>query len=78
MAYFAEGRHLYLPYTDYEGLVKYCDLNYVDFLYLKHRRVERYPFFEAFIQGSSPPDFALLYRGVDAYGEGLGLYRFQE
>jgi len=77
LAYFAEGKHLYLPYTDYEGLVRYCDLNHVDFLYLKHKRVECYPFLESFLKGSSPPDFVLLYRGVDAYGEGLELYRFQ-
>ena len=77
LSYFASGKQVFVPYTHYEGLVKYCHLNNVDFFYLKHSRLNNYPFFKAFFQNSPPPDFVLLYSGVDAYGGKIELYRFQ-
>lgn len=77
LSYFAGGKQVFVPYTHYEGLVKYCQLNNVDFLYLKHSRVNKYPFFKAFSQNSPPSDFVLLYSGVDAYGGKIELYCFQ-
>ena len=66
-----------LPYTDYQGLVRYCELNNVEFLYLVHRRVrqEGYPFFQAFTNNQALKNFSLVYSGVDAYGEKVELYR---
>lgn len=78
LAYFTGGKQFYLPYTDYEGLVKYCNLNNVDIFYLKHKKVKKYPFFQAFLKDKSTPDFSLLYSGVDAYGGKIELYRFQK
>ena len=76
LAHSVEGKQVYLPYTDYQGLVKYCDLNNVDILYLKHRRVKKYPFSQAFLQDATNIDFVLLYTGLDPYGEKVELYRF--
>ncbi len=78
LAFFTGGKQLYLPYTDYQGLVKYCDLNNVDILYLKHRRVKKYPFSQAFLKGKANIDFVLLYTGLDDHGEKLELYRFRK
>ena len=77
LSYLTDGRQLYVPYADYEALVKYCQLNNIDFLYLKHSRVNKYPFFKTFSQNSPPSDFVLLYSGVDAYGGKIELYRFR-
>jgi hypothetical protein len=57
--------------------VKYCQLNHVDFLYLKHSLVKEYPFFQAFMQEIPPPHFDLLYRAMYTYGENIELYSFK-
>jgi hypothetical protein len=67
---------VFLPYTNYEGLVKYCQLNHVDFLYLKHSLVKKYPFFQAFMQEIPPPHFDLLYRAIDTHRGNIELYSF--
>jgi hypothetical protein len=77
IAYFANSTRVFLPYTNYEGLVKYCQLNHVDFLYLKHSLVKEYPFFQAFMQEIPPPHFDLLYRAMYTYGENIELYSFK-
>ena len=76
LSHLTGGKQIYLPYTDYKGLVEYCELNNVDFLYLKHRRVKKYPLLTNFLQKESHPDFTLLYNGVDAFGEKIELFRF--
>lgn len=78
LAHFVEGKQVYLPYTDYEGLVKFCELNNVDVCYLKHKRVAKYPFFQAFSKNKTNIDFVLLYSGLDTHGEKLELYRFRK
>jgi hypothetical protein len=76
IAYFANSKRVFLPYTNYEGLVKYCQLNHVDFLYLKHALVKEYPFFQAFMQEIPPPHFDLLYRAIDTHRGNIELYSF--
>jgi len=76
LAYFTGATQFYVPYTNYQGLVKYCELNDVDLLYMTHRRLRKFPFFEEFTKGRWLSDYALLYAGVDAYGEKVELYRF--
>lgn len=79
LSYFAAGSPVLLPYTDYEGLVTYSHLNNIDFLFLQHRLLTEYPFLEAFLKDSSPPDdFLLVYRRKDRYGQNIELYRFQK
>jgi hypothetical protein len=79
IAYFLGGTRLDLPYTDYQGLVKYCELNEVEFFYFSHRQIRegKYPFLVAFTSGSALADFALLHTGLDDYGEKVELYRFR-
>jgi len=77
-AYFADGNHFYLPYTDYDRLVRYCDLNDIDLVYLKHSRVEKYPFFQKFLKEDNTPHFTLIYEGLDAYDRKITLYRFRK
>lgn len=78
LAYFAEGTQLAIPHTTYEGLVKYCDMNNVDFVYLQHRLLSGYPFLSEFLKNNSAPDFALLYIAKDRSGRNMELYRFQK
>lgn len=78
LAYFANGNHFYLPYADFSHLVKYCNLNSIDLVYLKHSRVEKYPFFKEFLKQSRPPHFTLIYEGLDAYSKKITLYRFKK
>lgn len=78
-AYFAGGGHerLHLPYTDYEGLVRFNRTNEVDFLFLRHNGLIRdRPLMSAFTGEEPPPHFELLYRGVGSLGEKMELYRF--
>ena len=79
ISYFLGGTRVSLPYTNYQRLVKYCELNEVEFLYFNHRRIRlwKFPFLEDFTSGRALTDFALLYTGVDAYGEKVELYRFR-
>ncbi len=76
LAYYSNGEKLYVPYTNYDGLVKYCELNKADFLYLKYKRIKKYPFYEAFLKNRHPTNFKLLYNGIDATGGKIELYRY--
>lgn len=75
--YYADGKHVFLPYASYPALVKYCNLNDVDFLFLEHRFIRDDPFLSRFTGDSPPADFSLLYSAEDSFGMKLELYRFQ-
>ena len=75
LAHFAEAKHVYLAYTDLKRLIRYLDLNQVDFLYLKHNRVDKYPFYAEYQEGGLPERFVLIYSGLDANGENVQMYR---
>jgi len=77
LAYFVGMKQAYLPFCDYEKLVRWCSLNNVDFLFLKHSRLKNYPWFKLFMKESPPSDFFLIYRGIDIRGKRIELYRFQ-
>jgi hypothetical protein len=77
IAYLSGIKHIPLPFTTYDGLVKYCDLNNVNYLYLKYKRVIHHPFYEKFIDNPPPPDFSLIYSGVGSRGGEIELYRFE-
>jgi hypothetical protein len=77
LIYYADAKPEALPYTDIQGLARFCELNGVDFLFLEHRLIQGYPFLEAFADGKRPAGFALLYRSTDALGGKMELYRFQ-
>lgn len=78
ISYFAEGNHFYLPFADIEKLVDYCCLNDIDFVYLKHSRVQKYPFYKSFLDNFPPVGFHLLYSGLDSRGGRIELFRFQK
>jgi hypothetical protein len=75
LAHFSGADAVSMPYTDFEGLVTYSSINGVDFLYLK-KRSERFPFHSKFALGEAGPYFTLVYEGLDAQGELVGLYVF--
>lgn len=79
VAYFLGASRLPLPYSSYENLVKYCELNKVGFFYFVDKRIREsnFPFYKDFTSGRALADFTLLYSGVDAYGEKVELYRFK-
>lgn len=75
LAYSANAERLYLPYADYDAFVRYCALNKVDFVFLQHSLIRRFPFLERFQEGDFEDHFQLLYVGADTAGETLELYR---
>ena len=77
LALYADAQFVHMPYTDFDGLVRYFELNDVDLLYLAPPRTSEYPFIEKFADGSSEERFTLLYRGQNAQGEPVSLYRFR-
>ena len=76
LAYFSGSTRLYMPYTDYDGLVEYLHLNNADVLYLTYTQLKRYPFMERFRVGEDLEEFTLLYDGADSKGNKIQLYRF--
>lgn len=78
LIYHADAEPAALPYTNMEGLIKFCTLNQVDFIFLEYAHIENHPFLRVFADGKPPQEFALLYRGADAFGRKLELYRFQK
>jgi hypothetical protein len=78
LIYYAGAKPEALPYTDSHGLARFCELNGVDFLFLEYRLIQGYPFLGAFAGGKPPAGFVLLYRGTDAFGGKMELYRFQK
>lgn len=76
LAYFTASRAVSLPYTDYEGLVRYSRLNQVDFVLLEYRLIGEFPFLGAFDTAGAAPDYRLVYQAVDAFGEKMALYEF--
>jgi hypothetical protein len=75
--YYADAKPEALPYTDIQGLARFCEINAVDFVFLEHRLIQGYPFLESFNGGDLPAGFVLLHRGTDEFGGKLELYRFQ-
>jgi len=67
-----------LPYSNYEQLVTYTTLNQVDYIYLKYSLIKDFPFLKVFQTGAYKRDFERLYRGVDAGGDPLELYRVRK
>ncbi|MDZ7343955.1 MAG: hypothetical protein ONA90_05515, partial [candidate division KSB1 bacterium] len=74
--YMAGAERFFIPFTDYRGLVTYCKLNDIDFLFLQDQLVQNYPFFERF--KNDPHEFERLYAGVDEFGNQIRLYRFNK
>ena len=76
LPYFANVTGVDLPFTNYEGLVKYSDANDVSFLFLQYRLLVGFPFLEKFEDGLLPEDFHLVYRTYDKSNKKLELYRY--
>jgi len=74
LSYFADGDFVFIPYTDYDGLVRYSILNNVDFLFLQYRYLDDFPFLERFKENNTP-DFKKIFEKMDFQGEKIELYR---
>jgi hypothetical protein len=74
ISYFADGDFVFLPYTDYDGLVRYSILNDVDFLFLQYRYISEYPFLNRFIENNTP-EFVKILEKMDSQGKKIELYR---
>lgn len=75
LALYSDSKQVYLPYTDLQHLVRYCELNSADFLYFSYRRVLNHPFFAEYERSGLPKNFVLLYSGSDYQGSKVVLYR---
>lgn len=73
VTYYSRAELRMTPWTDYEGLVRYAQLNGADYLFAQHSTDGAYPWAERLEAGV--PEFDLLYRGKVA-GSDVALYRF--
>lgn len=76
LAYFSGSEGVALPYSDYQGLVRYLSLNDVNLVFLEHRQLDGYPFVRNFVTKKVEPEFTLLYSGFDSFGQKLEVYKF--
>ena len=76
LPYFAEVNLVRTPYTNYEGLVKYCEANNVDFLFLQYRLIAEHPFLKKFEGDLPPEDFHLVYSTYDKFDKKVELYQY--
>ena len=74
--YMAGAQRFFIPFADYQGLIKYCRLNDIDYLLLEDNLVKNYPFFASF--KGDLREFECLFRGVDDSGNSIRLYRFNK
>lgn len=74
-AYMSELSPLEIAYTDYSGLLTYCNLNNVSYLFLDYRNIKDYPFLKSF-QSEGTKNFKLMYQGIDSFGSKIELYEF--
>lgn len=74
ISYFADAEHVFTPYTDYDGLVRYAMLNEADFLFLQYHFLEDYPFLDRFREKDTP-EFVMISERLDLQGEKTALYR---
>ncbi len=75
LSYFSDSKHVSLPYAKMEAMLRYSDLNQVDFVYLNDRRIEKYPFYSIYKEKGLPDNYILLHSGTDATGAETRLYR---
>lgn len=76
LTYYTNAIRADVPYTDYKGLVRYSQLNKIDFLYLNYNLIRKFPFLETFKQGKDTQDFRLLYQGTGSLGQRIELYQY--
>jgi hypothetical protein len=76
LSYYTDATHYYIPFSDYKGLMQYCYLNNVDFIYLKYKNLKNYPFIEKFLDNDIDSELQLLFSGTDAAGDKIELYKF--
>jgi len=76
--YYAAGIKVSLPYTDLAGLERYLALNNAQYLFLDESGAQKYPFYSAFVGDLPPAGFELLYKGRDAWGREMRLFRFSQ
>lgn len=75
LPYYSGTRNIITPFTDYNGLVNYLNLNNVTYLFLEHALLDRFPFIENFNEGSYGNDFLLLHETIDRQGRKYSLYK---
>jgi hypothetical protein len=76
LAFLADVANFPLPYTDYPGLVRYCELNNIDYVFLEDARLSAFPFLANFRRGDTP-GFERIYAGNDSRSVPVGLYRLK-
>jgi 4-amino-4-deoxy-L-arabinose transferase-like glycosyltransferase len=54
LVYMAGAREVFLPFTDYSGLVEYCRLNRVDMIFMEHEALRSFPFYKNFVEHATP------------------------
>ena len=75
--YAAKSNYVPIPYTDYDGLVKYCELNDVDYVFLNYDYLSGYPFLNQ-IDSEFEKDFNSVFSSSENYlAQRIDLFRFR-
>lgn len=75
-SYFGNIEGLTIPYTDYSGLLKYCNLNHVSYIFLEYKHLKKYPFLINFETGEHT-NLICLYNGFDQENNKIELFRLK-
>ena len=74
--HFANANTISMPYTNLAGLLRYMEINRVEYLFVESRLVQKYPFLQE-IRGAADGtlQFDLLYEDTDSRGGDLVLFK---
>jgi hypothetical protein len=75
LAHFVGAKILPIPFSDYQSLVKYIQLNLADYLLIEESHLKGYPFLDNFSSDKSLPEFELIESSVDYKGNPQRLYK---
>jgi len=79
-AFYADGRHLYIPHEDLPVILAYAKWKKIDFLVLEQRRIGTTANLAPLLLGkNNPPELSLVYEDDDKRGGGvLRIFRLRE
>lgn len=69
-----ESSSISAPYTDLPGLIRYCELNKADLLFVDYE-LRNYPFLQPLLDDPETHGFSPLYEGVTVSGSPVALYQ---
>ncbi|PID59214.1 MAG: hypothetical protein CR986_06975 [Ignavibacteriae bacterium] len=76
LSYFVNGKFFPFPFTNYKKLIRYCELNHIDYLLLDNRNMQQYEVLNIFSTKQNIKEFDLVYQSNIDQDNELRLYKF--